>query len=133
MFDASVISKNRYQIFYLGNSIYKGEINSKGQPHGRGVMIYHDGSINEGHWQKACREGQNFYKTLDGSTLVGEFKNDIPDGKCTEKISDGTIYYGPIKKGLKNGLGNLLFANGDRFGGHFKNGNMSNGQYDSKT
>ena len=73
----------------MGNgSIYKGEVNDNGVPHGRGIMIYSDGSINEGYWMNSKRFGMNHYKTLDGNSFIGNFDNDLPHGTGSETIEN---------------------------------------------
>ena len=53
VFNFSKLTENNItKIKYFANGdIYLGERkNEKGKPHGIGIMIYADGSVNEGHW-----------------------------------------------------------------------------------
>ena len=39
-------------VIHQQGAIYRGETDHKGTPNGRGIMIFDDGAMNEGHWVK---------------------------------------------------------------------------------
>lgn len=43
-------------------------------------MIYNDGSLYEGNWEKDLKWGQGRFLFSDGDIYSGEFQNDIPHG-----------------------------------------------------
>lgn len=76
---------------------YDGETNAEGKKHGKGKIIYLDGSMFDGNFVEDHKEGYGEYFTKE-VTYKGEWQN-----------------------GLKNGKGTLYFPNGDRVSTTFKN------------
>lgn len=60
----------------------------------------------------------------------GEFREDVPWGKGSYHLENGDVYEGEVRKGLYHSLGSgepssLVFANGDKYLGEFKDGRMT--------
>ena len=110
-------------IIHYKEAIYRGEVDSKSRPNGNGIMIYSDGTINEGNFVKGSREGVNYLKRCNGNTFLGTFRNDCPNGYGTETLNaEQTLYYGYMKDGLKHGRGTLNYKDGTVYKGEFLNG-----------
>lgn len=55
----------------------------------------------------------------------GNWENDKPNGYGISNFhSSGDRHEGNYKEGLREGLGVFLWANGDKYTGHFENGNF---------
>ena len=65
--------------------VYKGELNSHGQPHGTGVWELPDGSRYEGEHDAGCRHGKGVLTLPDGSCQSGWFEKDIYIGPEKEQ------------------------------------------------
>lgn len=80
------------------NYYYKGDVNSEGKPHGKGLAIYADNSYYYGDWSNGAREGDGrwfrFYinekskRNAKGKytlhSYAGQWKNDLPNGEGAE-------------------------------------------------
>jgi hypothetical protein len=69
VFDFSKLADKKIKHLANGNA-HIGE-RKDGKPHGFGIMIYTDGSINEGSWNLGKREGLSFYKMKNGNIFLG--------------------------------------------------------------
>lgn len=78
--------RNGYAVWYAG------EVNEDGQPHGRGVRMYSDG------------------------TLIGcEFRDGEPHGQGIEIWPNGMLYNGNLYEGYPNGRGVYTWPKGERY------------------
>lgn len=88
----------------------------------KGIIIYADGSILEGHFAKnnptrKCR------KLLSNLCIQeGNYENGLLNGKGIEISPDGTTYEGNFVGGLKEGIGKCKYADGSEYEGYFANG-----------
>ncbi|OMJ75132.1 hypothetical protein SteCoe_25790 [Stentor coeruleus] len=125
-------------------SIYYGKLNDIGDPEGKGIMFYSDGSIIEGMWNKGmmCGYGRRISPKADvyigewlnwkmhgngkmlysnNNSYEGEWKEDMQDGKGIEIWGDGSRFEGNYKNGLKNGYGKFCWTDGSYYIGEFFN------------
>lgn len=101
---------------------YEGRINDDGVPHGKGKMVFQDGSIYEGDWANGQMDGNGVCKYSDGrGEYHGNWKGGHPHGKGTCLFSDGIEYTGSWKQGYMNGQGHCKFGNSEEYKGEWKN------------
>lgn len=83
----------------LGSITYTGEVNEAGNPDGKGVGIFTDGTKYDGDWVDGVMEGDAVYTLSNGDVFEGKWKNNAySEGKYTSK-SDGSYYSGKFKNG----------------------------------
>jgi len=123
-------------------AVYKGDVNSDNNPHGKGIIVLPDSTCYQGRWLNGERSGKcNFYRDGTGNTIEsGLFEKDIPvHGTCKFKLS-GNVYTGPLNNqgqmhGEKGNLKRVTSASpsveGEKiisvYEGRFENG-LENGQ-----
>ena len=72
------------------NTLYEGECDKEGRPHGKGTMKYSDGSHFTGLFNDgAPSKGKFVYH--HGGSYDGEIKNNRPEGNGVWKDSNGTF------------------------------------------
>jgi len=87
--------------------IYYGEVNAKGEKHGKGRIVEHDGDVYDGDWKNNKWDGNGKLIDPDGEVMYeGEFKDDLFDGYG--------VYNNPSEFGYITYRGE--FANGERHG-----------------
>ena len=113
-------------------AVYEGEIKfnedeKQFQKHGKGSMVYADGTIFKGTWIKNKKNGKGSFTSIDKKEYIQSWKNGelksekinvfaggkksvCEDGNCTngkgKKIwANGRIYEGDFKDGLRHGYG----------------------------
>ena len=59
--------------FFGLNSVYSGQVINDGMPHGNGKMVYPNGDIYNGQWERGKRHGKGEYTAADGAVRVGEW------------------------------------------------------------
>ena len=102
-------------------STYVGEF-KKGMPSGYGTFTYSDGSVYVGDFEKGKEHGQGVFNCwAHGSKYVGQFKNGKKHGKGIYTYPDGAIYNGEWIEGKREGEGIMIFKDGKRLVGKFKN------------
>ena len=144
---------------YPSGAKYVGEFQN-GEIHGVGVCYYTDGSKYSGQWAHRFPEGKGTKTFTDGSKRTGDWVKGQPvdaDGNFIEEemvakgnsddaniqtgcisgdcengngvfaYADGSKYDGDFRKGELNGQGTWYFTNGDKYIGSFKD-NYSHGQ-----
>ena len=92
--------------------IYKGEIRHS-DPHGKGELIFRDGSFYKGKFIEGAFHGIGFFSEKTGTNLLkypnskfeGEFNNDEINGFGKLTFEDGTSYEGTFKNNLMHGTG----------------------------
>lgn len=105
---------------------YYGDLNSEGQPNGKGIAVYADNQYYYGDWVNGVREGEGLWahyhvhlstNTTDSITFHmyrGKFKNDLPHGEGQDHYEYDkrflqkdknyiTNYIGSFDQGLING------------------------------
>ncbi len=81
---------------------YEGEF-LNGVRHGKGKMIYEDGSWYEGQWNMDLRNGQGMFTYTNGNSYSGQWTLDKEDGigfyryEQTGKIEMRTYIMGQVK------------------------------------
>ena len=95
---------------------------NKSQKEYKGVIIYSEGTLYEGHFENDMEngEGRLIFQQLD--VYIGEFFDGYRHGKGKFINNDGDFYEGEWKKGLQGGFGTEIFSNGERYEGEFKEG-----------
>ena len=83
-----------------------------GKRHGKGKVIYSDGSSYKGEWKEGLRDGTGTLKLRNGDHYHGEFKDDIMHGDGIYYQKDGTKIDATWNKGFKHGDGVIT----DRYG-----------------
>lgn len=68
--------RNGYAVWYAG------EVNEDGQPHGRGVRMYSDGTLIGGEFRDGEPHGQGVEIWPNGMLYSGNFYEGYPNGEC---------------------------------------------------
>ena len=83
---------------------YIGQVNSKGQWHGYGILVNKFGFIHENYWRKGKREGKGReIGVVEGWVVESEWKNDEENGMSVEKYDNGYEWRGEYKDGKWHG------------------------------
>lgn len=99
-----------------------------GDPHGRGVFTYPDGTKYNGDWDHGIYHGRGVLTYTDGEKYDGEFKDNLEHGhgvwtaSNTRGNSEHQQYEGEWVKGSYHGHGVLSLANGRKYVGGFQHG-----------
>ncbi|HFC46357.1 MAG TPA: hypothetical protein ENJ63_00570, partial [Dissulfuribacter thermophilus] len=129
---------------FSDGSTYLGEINDRGQFHGKGVRTFRDGTSFNGEWVNGRPEGEGLIKYSDGAQYKGSwhggykagmgsyksrnllydggFDESLPNGTGTLKIKGLGTYKGQFANGAFNGMGEMHYENGDIYKGFWKDG-----------
>ena len=106
-------------------SLYSGEVNDDGQPHGQGVMIARrngrDISRYEGGFRDGLPHGQGI-KTWRGSRYEGEWRDGKEHGRGVMDSGTEGRYEGEWQDGKEHGQGIEIFPNGAVYEGEFRDG-----------
>jgi len=110
------------RMVYNSNDRFTGELDSQYVPHGVGKKEYSGGkSSYEGEWQNGKAHGSG--TLVDGlNTYVGSFVMGNRDGPGQMTYADGARYSGHWADNVQSGEGTLQFANGDIYEGSFSDG-----------
>ena len=108
-----------------GRLKYNGEW-KKHKLHGKGVMLWRDGSKYEGAWVDDKRNGKGIMIWADGTKYDGDWKTEKRNGRGILIWPDGVKYEGEWKNDMRNGIGIIIWPNGDKYEGEWKN-DMRNG------
>ena len=76
-----------------------------GKKHGRGQMIYPDGSIYRGIWKDDMRDGKGTLVFINRSVFEGQWSKDMREGKGRLDFANGDSYDGEWVKDLYDGQG----------------------------
>ena len=138
---------------YENESVYYGEVESKtmsrhgrgiliwangscyqgwwfnDQTHGTGVLYHADGDIYEGEWMYNKAHGRGVYQHFEGAMYNGEWADDKQHGKGKEVWNDGAVYEGDFIHGFKCGIGTFTWADGSSYRGSFLNNIHGKGEY----
>jgi hypothetical protein len=94
---------------------YHGEVNAKGEKHGKGRMVEQDGYKYEGDWKNDKRDGDGKMIDPDGALVYeGEFKDDLFHGAgvYNKHTEVGCITYrGAFANNKRHGMGYLTTTN----------------------
>ncbi len=99
------------KIKYKNKDSYHGEVNARGEKHGKGRMVEHDGFVSEGDWKNDKMNGNGKMIDPDGDVVYdGEFKDDLfhGHGVYNSSCEFGDITYeGEFANGKMHGTGVL--------------------------
>lgn len=74
--------------------------------HGRGTLIFADGSVYMGPFRYGCMHGSGAtYQSADGGEYFGGYKQNRKHGFGEEKFSNGSRYVGQYRNDIPNGFG----------------------------
>lgn len=106
----------------IGVLVYEGDW-KEDSPNGIGTIHYDSGSYYMGDVVHNKREGKGKqYNEQNCIEYDGEWINDQPHGYGIFYYDDHCIYEGQWVHGERDGTGRFVYANGNYFIGHFKNG-----------
>jgi hypothetical protein len=106
------------------DTLYSGEVNEHGQPHGYGewVIISKDefeGRIDSGTFENGVFQGVGKVVSPNGQKGTGEWVKSLLDGVGLLEYPSGSRYHGQLKGGKKHGFGTLAYGDGRMFWGFF--------------
>ncbi|XP_027420949.1 MORN repeat-containing protein 1 isoform X3 [Bos indicus x Bos taurus] len=110
-----------YGVYVYPNSFfrYEGEWRG-GKKHGRGKLLFKDGSYYEGDFVDGEITGEGCrHWALTGNTYTGQFVLGEPQGHGIMKYQAGGHYEGELFRGLREGHGCLVDADGQVYWGSF--------------
>jgi hypothetical protein len=107
----------------VGRDVYDGERDSEGKEHGKGVMLFEDGSKYEGQWENGERAGQGTARFKDGGTYEGEWSKNLLHG-TGKYTAEEFEYEGEFLKDMKTGHGVCTHVDGRICTGQFKEDEM---------
>lgn len=142
--------RKRIRVSEHGWGVYEGQLDSLGEPHGRGtvtwenggkydgdwvdgkangngMMNYGNGDKYEGGWKDGCRFGQGTHHFKDGGVYEGQWRNAAPDGQGKMTLKNGSHYEGAWKDGKWHGTGIVRPVNGGEWEGTFHMGKCTVG------
>lgn len=65
-------------IHYKNGDKYVGQVNDKGEPHGKGTMTWKNGRRYEGDWKNGKKDGSGIEYGANGAVnFMGDWKNDV--------------------------------------------------------
>eukprot|EP00301_Raphidiophrys_heterophryoidea_P005041 c12152_g1_i2.p1 GENE.c12152_g1_i2~~c12152_g1_i2.p1 ORF type:complete len:876 (+),score=217.97 c12152_g1_i2:122-2629(+) len=108
----------------IGSVEYSGQVNSKGEPHGRGICVYADATRYTGQFLNGVRSGYGVITFSDGGKYDGEWKSDEKHGYGKEVDAMGNEYEGQFKTKKRHGQGVLKLKDGGGYDGEWKAGMM---------
>lgn len=101
--------------------VYKGDW-IDGYEHGRGTMIWPDGSRYEGKWIEGKPVGRGTKVWPDGDRYEGDWQDGKRHGKGTMIWSAGAHYEGGWRDGKQHGTGTMRYPNGVSYQGDWVRG-----------
>jgi len=104
------------------NFRYEGHVNSQGEKHGHGTLIFNSGDRYEGQWKHNRMHGEGTYAFADGDKYVGQWQDNKMHGRGTYFYAGGDKYTGQFADDVKDGPGTYIFKNGDRWEGAYLQG-----------
>jgi hypothetical protein len=99
------------------DTLYSGEVNAQGQPHGPGEMTVteegpYKGTVQTGMFVDGAPYGVGKFVTPHGYKQTGEFDNGDLSGVARIEYADGAHYDGQFKGGKRHGLGTYTYSDG---------------------
>ena len=105
-------------------SSYNGEVNRSGKQHGKGTLIWPDGSKYTGDWVDGFRHGKGTEISPNGRKYTGDWLKNQRTGKGTHTWPSGDKYTGDYVDGKQNGKGTHTWPNGNTYTGDFIDGQV---------
>lgn len=104
--------------FRTNEGLFTGQINSSGERHGDGRLVYLNGDIYEGRWENDLKSGFGELKLTDGSVFRGYWQgNQLVHGDV--KSVYRFRYTGDMRNGKFSGVGRLKNEQGREYVGEF--------------
>ena len=105
LFDPNPKLEKRVYVYKKTKSTYNGEWLG-GFRHGKGTMIFSDGTTYEGQWQLGLAHGQGRLEVMNGTLYEGEwsFSRAYGQGRLIDS-EDNTQYVGDFERDRKSGFG----------------------------
>jgi hypothetical protein len=120
------------KIIYEEGHIYEGTY-EKNVKHGKGMITYKNGDKYIGDFSHNRVEGKGKYIYANGDTFEGEFRNDKKSGYGESKLlTKQETYKGYYENDKKNGQGEYFCSNGDHIIGIFEDDYIKNGKINYK-
>ena len=103
--------------------IYRGQVNDKGRPDGKGKIIFDDADYVECEFEDGERisTGKIYYNNR--SEIITPKNNEI---STTKMVLNNWIYIGQVKQGMPHGTGKIIFEDGTSLEGEFLDGKPTN-------
>jgi hypothetical protein len=92
---------------------YDGDLNSRGERHGKGSFTADNGNKYEGDWVRDKREGHGKATYNTGDVYIGSWKNCKRHGHGAMYIENGDVYEGKWQNGFKDGPGTYRWKDGE--------------------
>jgi hypothetical protein len=105
---------------------FKGNVKEGFVPHGRGRMVYVNGSVYTGQWKDGKMHGNGNIHWDDGSSYIGQWKNGKRYGFGIYKWADGSLYAGGWADNNMSGTGIMQYPDGNLYNGLWKEGKFLN-------
>jgi len=100
---------------------YFGDVDTDGEPHGFGRMIFDDGGVYEGEWVHGLEHGRGTYLWTWGDKYDGEWCNGKKEGACIHTYADGGRFEGEMLNDVREGYGHFQYHFGDSYDGFYSN------------
>jgi hypothetical protein len=114
---------------YYTDAVYKGTVSiGSGKPFGNGEIYGEDGTVYRGEMSGGERNGYGVFE-WKGNTYEGFWVNGEATGSGRLKYKSGTIKTGNFIRMILNGNGKIIWPEGGKLEGTFKNGNIIKGNY----
>jgi hypothetical protein len=109
---ASLYTDSRSRTAAFGGT-YDGDLNSRGERHGKGTFVADNGHMYEGEWKNDKREGHGKATYNTGDVYIGTWRNCKRHGHGTMYIENGDVYEGNWVNGFKDGPGTYRWKDGE--------------------
>ena len=113
-------SKAIKEKYFANGNKYSGELNSKGEFEGVGILWWANGDRYEGLWEKGIYDGEGIYFYSNGIKHYGIFSKGEINGLGVRYYLDKGIYFGDWKNGKNHGQGTFFWPSGEKYTGNFK-------------
>ena len=110
---------------YTNGDKYVGEVNAKGEKHGKGKYRFANGDEYQGEFQNDFYHGKGVLTKVNGDRYEGDFSHDLYHGYGVSKYASGDCYQGSYVNGKKHGYGCYKHADGSGYEGNFVDGQVS--------
>jgi hypothetical protein len=120
-------SRKTGKLKYSSGTVYEGQFNAQGQPHGFGTVSYNSGSRYEGQFLDGKPHGVGVRHQKNGVVIEGEFKNGKANGVVKLNAPNAGVpytYEGEMKDDQLHGRGKISWDNGNSFDGEFESNRL---------
>lgn len=99
--------------------VFTGQARENGQPHGKGMQRWSDGTVYSGAWHSGAAHGSGKLTKSDGSGYDGMWVEGRKHGLGYERLVDESEYRGEFVDGQKHGSGAFRWKGGASYTGEF--------------